>query len=221
MKSSLFVSLLILSSYQVQAFSPDPNASRRPFCIARHNNEPSSSDKNIPISSDAESIAASEVDLESGVAGVRDTELGRMARGIARTGWKDKGALQVGDVVVAKAEIPSLSIWVGAGYEIMELYSQGVSAESGQVEKIPLNTLDEAVSKVGYTQYMKVYSPKYHKNPVVVSAEEMGLRTIKAELTEAMWLAIPGFFWVFVASAFASNYNAKYGGNFLDAFFRT
>lgn len=153
--------------------------------------------------------------------GVRDTEFGRMARGIARTGMKNVESLAVGDVVVAKYEIPSLNIWMDSGYEIMELYSQGVNPTTGQVEKIPLTTLSEKISKTGYTTYLKVYSPKYHSTPVIVTAEEMGLITIKAELFEAMWLAIPGLFWVFVASSFASYYNGKYGGNFLDAFFRT
>lgn len=152
---------------------------------------------------------------------VRETELGRMARGIARTGMKDLESLQVGDVVVAKYEIPSLDIWVDAGYEITDLYCQGVNAESGQVEQIPLASLAENVPKSGYSRYMKVYSPKYHSAPVVVTPEEIGLVTLKSELYEAMLLAIPGFFWVFVASAFASSYNAKYGGNFFDAFFRT
>lgn len=152
---------------------------------------------------------------------VRDTEFGRMARGIARTGMKNVESLQVGDVVVAKYEIPSLNIWIDSGYEIIELYSQGVNAMTGQVEKLPLTTLSATISKTGYTTYLKVYSPKYHSAPVVVTADEMGLITIKAELVEAMMLAIPGLFWVIVASSFASYYNGKYGGNFLDAFFRT
>lgn len=152
---------------------------------------------------------------------VRETELGRMARGIARTGMKDMELLQVGDIVVAKSQIPALNIWVDAGYEIVELYSQGVNAQTGQVEKVPLVTMASEISKTGYTKYLKVYSPKYHSVPVVVTPEEIGLVTLKAEIFDAMLLAIPGLFWVVVASTFASYYNDKYGGNFLDAFFRT
>jgi hypothetical protein len=153
----------------------------------------------------------------------RETELGRMSQGIARTGMKDVGDLRVGDVVVAKYEVPSLDIWIDAGYEIVELYSQGVNSETGMVEKIPLQSFDDdnQDNKVGYTRYLKVYSPKYHSEPVIVTPEEMGLATLKAELVEALWLAVPGFFWIFLCITFASNYNSKYGGNFLDAFFRT
>mmetsp|Transcript_6322 Transcript_6322/g.18199 ORF Transcript_6322/g.18199 Transcript_6322/m.18199 type:complete len:223 (-) Transcript_6322:112-780(-) len=181
--------------------------------IARSRNRLWSTGGKVPDGPDEEAITTTPV--------VRDTELGRMALGIARTGMKDLEALQVGDVVVAKCQLPSLNIWANSGYEIIELYCQGVNAETGLVEQIPLATFSDGVSKSGYSRYMKVYSPRYHTAPVVVTPEEIGLVTLKAELFEAMLLAIPGFFWVFVASAFASNYNDKYGGNFFDAFFRT
>lgn len=160
-------------------------------------------------------------DAEPAPSGVRDTELGRMARGIARTGMKDVDSLQVGDIVVAKYEIPSLSIWTDFGYEITSIYAQGVSTETGQVEKIPLQQLSEDIPKPGYARYLKVFSPNHHSEPVVVTPEEMGLVTLKAELQQAMLLAVPGFFWVFVASAFSNYYTDKYGGSFIDAFFRT
>jgi hypothetical protein len=144
-----------------------------------------------------------------------------MARGIARTGMKDVDSLTVGDIVVAKYEIPSLNIWTDFGYEITGLYAQGLSTETGQLEKIPLRTLADNIPKSGYTRYMQVFSPNHHKQPVVVTPEEIGLVTLKAELKEAMLLAIPGFFWVFVASSFSNYYTEKYGGSFFDAFFRT
>jgi len=177
-----------------------------------------STDKNSP--DEAEKIIGEETLPASKAQEVRETELGRMARGIARTGMKDVEALQVGDVVVAKYEIPSLDIWIDSGYEITALYAQGGNRQTGQLEQIPLATLADA-PKSGYIRYMKVYSPKYHSSPVVVTPEEIGLVTLKAELQEAMLLAAPGFFWVFVAAAFASKYNDQYGGGFFDAFFRT
>lgn len=56
---------------------------------------------------------------------------------------------------------------------------------------------------------------------VVVTPEEIGLVSVKADWTEALYLAVPGFFWVFVAMSFSNYYTDRYGGGFWDAFFRT
>lgn len=152
---------------------------------------------------------------------------------VARTGMKDLDELQVGDMIVAKTDVPSLRIWCGSGYEIMAMYTKGVNKDTGLVEKIPLemfgggggtNMNDNTQRRMGgYTKYLEVYNPRHHqeRGPVVVSPEEIGLATLKSELNEAVLLAIPGFFWVFVASAFANTYTDRYGGDFWDAFFRT
>ena len=158
-------------------------------------------------------------------ASTRETEIGRMSEGLARTGMKDMNSLEVGDIVVAKYEIANLNIWGDSGYEIIEMYAQGVDKETGQIDKIALTSLADntAQSKVGYTKYLKVYSPKYHSDsgPVIVTPDEMGLITIKDELVESLWLALPGLFWVVLAATFASNYNERYGGDFFNAMFRT
>ena len=153
-------------------------------------------------------------------------EFGRMARGVVRTGMKEVESLQV-----AKVEIPSLQIRRDCGYEITAIYAQGINVATGKVEQIPLPTLaavnnnnsdnNTNVPSTGYTRYMQIYSAKDHSEPVIVTPEEIGLVTVKAELQEAMLLAIPGFFWVFVASSFSNYYTDRYGGSFFDAFFRT
>ena len=153
-------------------------------------------------------------------------EVGRMVRGLVRTGMKDVESLQVGDLVVAKVDIPSLQIWRNRGYEITAIYAQGINVATGTIEQIPLPSLVAAadhpqVPSTGYTRYLQVYSAKDHSKPVIVTPEEIGLVTVKAELQDAMLLAIPGFFWVFVASSFSNYYTDRYGGSFLDAFFRT
>jgi hypothetical protein len=159
---------------------------------------------------------------------------------LAKSGIKNLEDLQMGDVVVAKKDVPSLRIWRGLGYEIIAIYLKGVNRETGLVEEIPLETFYGVVSSeaseatrapkdvfskspVGYTKYLKVYNPRNHADcgPVVVSPEEIGLVTLKSELTQAILLAIPGFFWVFVAAAFSSYYNDQYGGNFWNALFGT
>jgi len=148
---------------------------------------------------------------------VRENEIGRMALGILRTGMADVDSLQVGNVVVAKYEIPSLQIWKDFGYEITGLYAQGMNIETGQLERLPLSTLSDPLPNSRYTRYMQIFSAQYHSNPVIVTPEEIGLVTVKAELQEAMLLAIPGFFWVFVATSFSNYYTDRYGGNFFDA----
>ena len=71
--------------------------------------------------------------------GFRESEFGQMTSGIARTGMKNLESYQVGDIVVAKYEIANLNIWVDCGYEIQELYLQGVNRETGALEKLDLH----------------------------------------------------------------------------------
>ena len=42
--------------------------------------------------------------------------------------------------------------------------------------------------------------------------------TVRSELTEAAWLAVPGFVWIVVASTFYSVYHERTGGSLADAF---
>lgn len=112
------------------------------------------------------------------------------------------------------------------------------------VEVIPLETYGDNNEGLGssYTKYLRVYNPRDHdkrdiylstsitdkegeeeeqQQGVVVTPEEIGLVSVKADWTEALLLAVPGFFWVFVAMAFSNYYTDRYGGSFFDAFFRT
>lgn len=153
-----------------------------------------------------------------------------MIKSMARTGLKDWQDLQVGNVVVGKLTNPRLNIWVEAGYEIVESVGSrrrprdGAGTKDSVVDFLVNGTRVFLATEIecDLTRYLKVYSPRYHtkSGPVVVTAEEMGLVMLKDELTEAIWLAIPGFFWVVVAATFATNYNSQYGGNFWEAFFR-
>ena len=112
------------------------------------------------------------------------------------------------------------------------------------VEVIPLERYgDDEANSYGssYTKYLRVYNPRDHdprkvnlgvgspldnqqqqqQQGVVVTPEEIGLVSVKADWTEALFLAVPGFFWVVVAMAFSNYYTDRYGGSFWDAFFRT
>ena len=73
----------------------------------------------------------------------------------------------------------------------------------------------------GSTRYIQLLTNPETNAIVVVTPEEIGLVTLKTELFSGIWLAIPGFFWVFVAWNFTNYYTERYGGNFFDALFRT
>lgn len=147
--------------------------------------------------------------------------------GVMANLMKDTQDLTVDDWVVAKRDLPSLGIRAGAAYKIRSIFLKGTVASESTglgVETIPLETYGDE-TRVGYTKYLKVYNPRDHdtleEKGVLVTPEEIGLTSVKADWTEALFLAVPGFFWVFVAMAFSNYYTDRYGGSFFDAFFRT
>jgi hypothetical protein len=152
-----------------------------------------------------------------------DTPIGRFLRGLVRTGMKD--TVNVNAIVIAKADIQSLGIWMDQSYELQSIYLQGLNPETNLIEKISLETLtDEATATRGYTKYIKLYSPMYHKErgPVVVTPEEVGLISLRDEVLDSILFALPVLaFWTTTAFMFAKTYNERYGGNFIDALFRT
>jgi hypothetical protein len=161
-----------------------------------------------------------------------DTPLGRFLRGLVRTGMKDTVAVHA--IVIAKADIPSLGIWMDQSYELQSIYLQGLNRETNLVEKIPLETLTEEPGTTttisttqgagSYTKYISLYSPMYHKErgPVVVTPEEVGLISLRDEVLDSILFALPVLaFWTTTAFTFAKTYNERYGGNFIDALFRT
>lgn len=154
---------------------------------------------------------------DSGNTDTRRNLLGSELRGLQSAGMKS--TMEPGDTVVAKRDIPSLGIFENASYELASVYAQRFLVETQQMEKLALASLDEAVP-AGYDRYVTLYSAKYHdgKGPVVVTPEEAGLVTVRKEIVAALWLALPGFFWIFVALSFANYYHARTGGNFFDAF---
>ena len=162
----------------------------------------------------------------------------RQVLGVTNTGLND--IIKVGDVIIAKNGVEELGIVQNEGYEIVAMYDQGFNAETNQIEKLPIEYIDttstsstegeggtsEFVSpKSGYTRYIQLAisndGDSNTRTTAIVTPEEIGLVTLKKEMFNALWLAIPGLFWVYVAISFANNYNERYGGNFFDALFRT
>ena len=51
--------------------------------------------------------------------------------------------------------------------------------------------------------YCELFSEEYHSSPVRVRPEEVGLRTVGAEIGEALFIAVPvAFFWAAVSASF-------------------
>jgi hypothetical protein len=161
-----------------------------------------------------------------------DTPLGRLLRGLLQTTDTTSSSTTAMDrnaIVVAKVDIPSLGIWKDQSYELQNIYLQGMNSETNSiVDKIPLDSLiivgnSESVKiPTGYTQYIELYNPTYHKSKgaVKVTPEEVGLVSLRTEVLDSVLFALPVLgFWTATSWMFAKTYNDRYGGNFLDALF--
>lgn len=146
--------------------------------------------------------------------------LRRVARGVEEMG-KMKESVEPGDVIFAKLDIASLGIYRDVGYDVTSIYHQGLDEETGRIDKRPVASLDEPVPR-GFTRYVTLYSPVHHgddidEGAVIVTPEEVGLVSMKAEVTQSLLLAVPGLFWVGLCIAFTNIYTERYGGTFMDA----
>jgi hypothetical protein len=143
---------------------------------------------------------------------------GRSLRGFQSSALET--VIETGDTIVCKQSVPSLAIYENTSYEVVAIYAQSFNEETQQVEKKMMKCIDEySSSNLSKSQlYISLFSPVHHKEPVVVSPEEVGLTTVRSELGNAAWLAVPGFFWIFVASSFYNIYHERTGGSFSDAF---
>ena len=130
-----------------------------------------------------------------------------------------------GDVIFARIDVPSSSVYADRGYDVVSIYHQGINGTTGRIDRLPVGSLDEPVPS-GYTCYVRLYSPKYHgpymeEGAVVVTPEEVGLVSMRTEVNQSLLLAIPGLFWVFLCVSFVNIYEERYGGTFMDAFWGT
>jgi len=138
---------------------------------------------------------------------------GRSIRGLQSSALKT--TIGVGDTVVCKRSLPNLGIYENSSYEVTSIYSQYFDEETQQIVKQPLSSIDDTTQN---SLYMTLFSPQHHSEAVVVTPGEVGLITVREELGNAAWLAVPGFFWIFVAASFYNTYHERTGGTFSDAF---
>ncbi|KAL7527711.1 hypothetical protein ACHAWF_002280 [Thalassiosira exigua] len=143
---------------------------------------------------------------------------GRSIRGLQSSALKT--TVNVGDTVVCKRSLLDLGIYENSSYEVRSIYAQYFDEETQQIVKQPLASLDDgAGARQGSQVYMSLFSPQHHSGEgVIVTPEEVGLVSVREELGNAAWLAVPGFFWVFVAASFYNTYHERTGGSFGDAF---
>lgn len=140
----------------------------------------------------------------------------------------DNKAIRPNSLVVTKYDLPEFGIFADQIYELKSIYLQSVDSETGIIEKINLPKLDltKNVIPPGFTLYISLYSSMYHDNdkhlgqPVVVTPNEVGLVSMKDEVLDSVLVAIPILsFWLGLCFVFATKYNERYGGNFIDALF--
>jgi len=167
---------------------------------------------------------------------------------MSKTGM-DNTKIPKGGLVVAKYDLPQLGIFADQTYELQSIYMQGMKQGNGIatdgkddgerqgggiIDKIDLPELDlshpNGFSNIppGYNLYIKLYSEMYHgndafrKQAVVTTPQEVGLVSMKDEVFDSVLVALPILsFWLGTCFTFSNWYTAKYGGSFLDAFFRT
>ena len=144
---------------------------------------------------------------------------GRSLRGLQSSALKS--TIDTGDTIVCKRSIPNLGIYADLSYEVTSIYTQTFNDETQQIVKQQLSSLnnDDDDGITTKEVYLTLYSPQFHSEggPVVVTPEEVGLISIRDELGNAAWLALPGFFWIFVAASFFNTYHERTGGSFGDA----
>lgn len=127
----------------------------------------------------------------------------------------DLGQVEVGELVVVGLDKPSLQLWEAQAYELTRVYYQRTTDELG-TRRVDVDSLGESPPKLMYEYeeeaigtdgdwivYCELFSEDYHSSPVRVRPEEVGLRSVGAEIGEALFIAVPvAFFWAAVSASF-------------------
>ena len=127
----------------------------------------------------------------------------------------DLGQVEVGELVVVGLDKPSLQLWEAQAYELTRVYYQRTTDELG-TRRVDVDSLGESPPKLMYEYeeeaigedgdwilYCELFSEDYHSSPVRVRPEDVGLRTVGAEIGEALFIAVPvAFFWAAVSASF-------------------
>ena len=137
--------------------------------------------------------------------GMRFEGLWALIDGLRRSGLRE--AITPGCAVIARRSCEQHGIAKSQSYECQAIYFQGVNASTGRVERVDVARLDAAAPAGcdGWTQYVRLFSPEYHAAPVVVTPEEAGLVSLRAEVLDSLGIALPILtFWVSVSLSFVA-----------------
>ena len=137
--------------------------------------------------------------------GMRFEGLWALVDGLRRSGLRE--AITPGCAVIARRSCEQHGIAKSQSYECQAIYFQGVNASTGRVERVDVARLDAAAPAGcdGWTQYVRLFSPEYHAAPVVVTPEEAGLVSLRAEVLDSLGVALPILaFWVSVSLSFVA-----------------
>ena len=114
-------------------------------------------------------------------------------------------AIRVGDSIVAGSDwnssSPEYGIVRAQAYELQRVYYQGVV--DGEVQRVDVESLEATPPDGcgGFTKYLVLFSRRYHDKtgPVILTPSEVQIVTVKDEIADSAWLALPGLFWVWLA----------------------
>lgn len=133
-----------------------------------------------------------------------------------------KDTVEVGDTIICKVDLPNQGFIINEPYRVEAIYVQRFNTETQTIEKYQLNNLNSIIPLDYNNQqqiYVSLYNPKFQSSPQIVTPQEIGLTNIKSEIIDSIWLAIPGFFWLFLCISFYTYYHERTGGSFMDAIF--
>ena len=117
--------------------------------------------------------------------------------------------------MVCKRSMPNFGIYEDSSYEVTSIYTKSFDEETQKIVREPL----DIITTTSQNQvHMTLFSSQHHSEAVIVSPEEVGLISVLEELGNAVWLEVPGFFWIFLAASFYNTYHERTGASFGDAF---
>lgn len=113
--------------------------------------------------------------------------------------------VQVGSQIIAgndwNSSSPEYGIIRAQAYELQRVYYQGVV--DGTVARIDVGSIEAGppAGCAGFTKYLVLFSKRYHDKtgPVILKPTEVTIVTVKDEIADSAWLALPGLFWVWLA----------------------
>lgn len=140
--------------------------------------------------------------------GMRNEGLWALIEGLKKSGLS--ATIGPGRVVVARSDVPQQYIVQSQTYEVKSIYYQGW--QNSTVVKVPVDSIDAnpPAGCENYAMYLTLFSPQYHKEPVILSPDEVELVPLRDEIFDALKVALPIIsFYLVIISALLSYGNER------------